>query len=336
MIFHAGALLSNALFLQGGYIGVDIFFVLSGFLITALLTKEYNHTSHINFRKFYFRRLLRLAPALLLLLSVYLILSLWLSDNEKIISNDIDALITLCYMSNWARAFSIHPPDFLAHTWSLSLEEQFYLLWPFILLLLLRFIKNRWHIVGLIFVFAVLAFALRIYLFHQGVSVHRLYNGLDTRADALMVGCALGVMVSSKLLNQHLQLILSKILLILSPLALANLAATAIYMKWTNAYMYQFGFFCVSLSAGVIILDILLNQHHRIYMFLNGKLIVWIGMISYGLYLWHFPIFKLWVYWGFHGLIAVISAFIVTFIISALSYYILERPILKYKSTHQT
>ncbi len=200
MAYHA-----RTPFLNGGFIGVDIFFVLSGFLITSLIINEYDSSASLNFKYFYMRRLLRLGPALILLLLVFVMLSMIFLSKDKAQSNIITAIISLFYMSNWARAFSIHPLDYLGHTWSLSIEEQFYILWPLTLLVMLRAFKNRWIIAIMTLSFALTSWILRIQLIQNGTTFNRLYNGLDTRADALMIGCALGVIISSDLLSNKIR-----------------------------------------------------------------------------------------------------------------------------------
>jgi len=122
--------------MDGGLVGVDMFFVLSGFLITNLLVKEYQKTDGINLRNFYIRRLLRLYPALLLMLITWDVIStLFIGNGLHVIGA---SLITLVYMTNWARAFGLYDMVILAHTWSLSIEEQFYIFWPLLLVLMLR------------------------------------------------------------------------------------------------------------------------------------------------------------------------------------------------------
>ena len=117
IIFHAGAP-----FLKGGGVGVDVFFVISGFLIKSLLTRERDRVGAINLRNFYMRRLLRLAPAFLLLIVVVCGAGLFFFSAQRLRDNFIDSLIAMFYMSNWARALDLHPPELLAHTWSLSIE----------------------------------------------------------------------------------------------------------------------------------------------------------------------------------------------------------------------
>ena len=117
MAYHA-----QTPFFRGGFIGVDIFFVLSGFLISSLLVSEFDRCNAVSLKNFYMRRLLRLAPALIGLLVIFCVASSLFLSAQKANSNYIDSLIALAYLSNWARALSIHPPDFLGHTWSLSIE----------------------------------------------------------------------------------------------------------------------------------------------------------------------------------------------------------------------
>ena len=112
MLFHA-----NLPVLHGGFIGVDIFFVLSGFLITSVLLKEYERTGRISLKSFYLRRVFRLLPALVLLLLTFMVFSVVYSDTETLWSHAIDTLIVLLSSANWARAFHIHPTDFLGHAW---------------------------------------------------------------------------------------------------------------------------------------------------------------------------------------------------------------------------
>ena len=132
--FHGGVP-----FMRGGFLGVDVFFVLSGFLITSLLYEEWRRTGAIRLRAFYMRRVLRLLPALILLLLALTIYAIWLPWPDQRARLRAEIAFTLLYVANWALAFRLVPDlGFLAHAWSLAIEEQFYLVWPLALLLLLR------------------------------------------------------------------------------------------------------------------------------------------------------------------------------------------------------
>jgi len=326
MVFHA---ISHIF--TGGFIGVDIFFVISGFLITALLIKEYDRYEHIGLKNFYFRRILRLGPALIFFLLVYSIASFWLFEHWKALSNVTDSLIALFYMSNWARAFDIHTPDFLGHTWSLSIEEQFYILWPLTLRFLLKKIPSRKTILILVSSVAFFSWMLRIILSINGTSVERLYNGLDTRADSLLMGCALGIAMSSNLISSNIQHKFSTILKYISPLAALILIIVIFTAKEGSMSYYYWLLFLVEVLAVILILNIFLARNSILSRIFSNKQLVWVGSISYGLYLWHYPIFR-WIGSYYHFSIVITIGTIATFIIATASYYLLEKPFLKLKN----
>lgn len=329
MVYHA-----STSYLQGGFIGVDIFFVLSGFLITFLIMNEYDASLSLNLKNFYIRRALRLAPALLTLLLVFSLYSIATLSKEKSESNLIDAIISLFYMSNWARAFSIHPPDYLGHTWSLSIEEQFYILWPVTLWGLLRCIHNRWTIAFIAFAIAVLSWLLRIYLIQNNASIDRLYNGLDTHADPLMIGCVLGIVLSSGLISEKLQISLSKYLPVLAYLAITGLFLASVNVAYTSLHMYYWAIFVIEVLTAILILYVFNSEDSLLKKLLSMKWLVWIGSISYGLYLWHYPIYRLMENLHYSSFEVITFGSFCTFLISIFSFYIIEKPILKLKSRY--
>ncbi len=329
MIFHAGFP-----FMRGGFIGVDIFFVLSGFLITLLLILEFDGRGRISLRNFYIRRVLRLGPALVCLLIVYCIVSTLVLDSEKLKSNYVDALIALFYLSNWARAFAIHPPDFLGHTWSLSIEEQFYLIWPVFLIFLLNKSIKRSHIAMITILIAMFSWFFRLYLLYNDTSPERLYNGLDVRADGLMLGCFIGILVGSGYFKDNFRMTLKKILTIIAPVSMICLFIFSIVCYWKNPVMFAFGYIMVEILAVVLILDAMFGQKTMMRKFLSMRWLVWTGSISYGLYLWHYPVFRLMRALGFNLNVIMTAGIGITFIIATISYYGMERPILKIKKRY--
>lgn len=330
MIFH-----TEVPFLKGGYIGVDIFFVLSGFLITTILIKEFDRANDVSLRNFYMRRVLRLAPALLFLLLVYSVLSVILLKPDQAKTNLIDSLIALFYAANWARAFNIHPPDFLGHTWSLSIEEQFYILWPVTLIFLLRRIKDRWHVAAVVAAIAVAAWGLRIYMTSQGYPVDRVYNGLDSRADALLVGCVLGVVLASNLIGPVGRARLTAHLRYIAPLSVLGLLGVAVSTEWFNPHMYYWLFFLIEVLTALILLALFVEREGRLGAILSSRWIVWTGSISYGLYLWHFPVYRTMVVSGFGSEIERLTVgILITFVFATLSYYFLERSFLQMKERY--
>ena len=326
MLFHA-----EVPGFVGGFIGVDIFFVLSGFLITTMLVREYEQYGSVSLKNFYARRVLRLAPALLLLLVTFCLYSFLFLDGARAKSNYIDAIISLGYLSNWARAFSVHPPDFLGHTWSLSIEEQFYILWPLILLSMLALLKSRKAVFAVTVALAVSSSLLRISLSFAGATVERLYNGLDTRADALMAGCALGLFLSLELAGKIGIGRFRKQIFIAALFSSLSLLLFVCNADWRNMNMYYFGFFAVEMFTAVLILEIVTNKGGAVALFLSKRWLVWIGSISYGLYLWHHPVFCIVRSMGYNRLTITIAGSVITFIIAVLSFYFLERPVLGFK-----
>lgn len=332
MVFH-----SDTPLLQGGFIGVDIFFVLSGFLITSLLVKEFDHCGSVSLRNFYARRVLRLAPALLTLLFLYCAASFLLLNATRAHSNYIDSAISLLYVSNWARAFSIHPPDFLGHTWSLSIEEQFYIAWPILLIALLRALPTRRSAVGVAVFIAFFVWMIRVYLHADGATPERLYNGLDTRADGLMMGSSLGIAFASGFFDRNSRKrVIAKILSLIAPASALGLLAFASctgQAVWRAPYMYHFGFVAIEILTVVVLADLMINQDSVIGRLLRARSLVWIGSISYGLYLWHYPIYRAMFALDFGGLAVVTAGSAITFVVASLSYYLMEAPVLRLKES---
>lgn len=333
MVFHATP---HALI--GGYIGVDIFFVLSGFLITTLLIREYDRSQTVNLKNFFMRRVLRLGPALLLLLLVFSCASLVFLTGENLKRFLIDAVITLFYVANWARALDIHPPDYLGHAWSLAIEEQFYLVWPIIFLVMVRYLKNRIHWLWLTLVLALSAWAWRWGLLVTGATPMRLYNGSDTRADTLMIGCALAIALSLNGVRQYMDTGARHWLAPLGFAAALCLLVIALYSNWEDPRMFKWGYFLVAASSAVIIADMMrpcrAGEEGYLRRVLSLPWLVWVGSISYGLYLWHFPVFRVLYAAAFSPVVVLALGSLVTFAIASASYILVERHFLRLKGRY--
>src|SRR6266576_5661642 len=184
---------------QGGFLGVDIFFVLSGFLITSLLLEEWTQNGRVSFRNFYIRRGLRLLPPLLLLIALCLIQVAVFPPPEGIAHGVKSVLVALCYLTNWMPN-AVYPP--LVHTWSLAIEEQFYIVWPVLLVFLLWIKIPHRGIVGLLLLLIVVIGIHRAMLCHELKDLERalIFGMLDARADALLVGCVAGILISRNLI----------------------------------------------------------------------------------------------------------------------------------------
>ncbi len=320
---------------RGGFIGVDVFFVLSGFLITTLLLQEWNQNGAINLKNFYARRALRLLPAVFTLSLVWL-LYISLFRPEHFTETFKAILFVLFYCANWAKAFGqgeLGWRDSLGHTWSLSVEEQFYLLWPALLVALLRLRLERRWILSLLVTGIAASAVTRASLWASGSSAMRLFNGLDTRADALLIGCTVGLLATYNLLPQTRGFLLTiKGLAIGSALLLAYLVFRA---NWSAGYMYLSGFTVVAGAAAIILIELLGSPSKLVLLILEAPLLVWVGRLSYGLYLWHLPLYRItvpvvthpeWTWYERLGL-----RFAVTFVVASLSFYLIEQPCLRLK-----
>jgi peptidoglycan/LPS O-acetylase OafA/YrhL len=284
--FHAGVAGFG-----GGLLGVDIFFVLSGYLITSLLVAEWTRTGHLSFLRFYERRARRLLPGLFLLLLLVAVYAHWYAETDTLSELRGDAFSTLAYVANWRFIFSgqsyfVHfgPPSPLLHTWSLAVEEQFYLIWPGVALLAMRWRGRR----GLAVVAGtgiVLSAILTVVLFRLGVSVSRLYYGTDVRTQELMVGALLALVAPSIVRRAG------------RGVALAG-GAAALLLLWAlhtvsgqGAFLYEGGFLLIATATAGVILLVMVRPRAVVSRVLATTVLGYIGRISYGLYLYHYPLF---------------------------------------------
>lgn len=307
----------------GAFIGVDIFFVLSGFLITVLLLQEHQRNQAINLKKFYLRRALRLLPALLLLLAVYLgyCFSVF-PDAATRIYHLQDAAMALFYAANWTRAFDLGRPYHLGHCWSLSIEEQFYALWPLLLLFLLRLSWRRRA--ALIALLLAASWGWRVWLLAQGASWARVYNGFDTRADMLLAGCLLAVLWNAGALQGWGRARFYPATL--TALSLAALGVIAFASRWQTAALYQWQYALVALATALLTLDLLARPRGIFARIFSLPPLVGLGAISYALYLWHYPLLH---YLGRQGLVGsalVWAGALLTLAFALFSWYAVEKP----------
>ena len=365
--FHTGL---NSV--PGGFYGVDSFFVLSGFLITSLLVKEWGSTGGIRLRRFWAGRARRLLPALFLLVAV---IGIVLAVVPRVLATPHvlgDALSTVFYVSNW---YSIHggvtyfslssQPSPLLHTWSLAIEEQFYLVWPLVVLAVLKFgtarrarraggrpvevlgggrmvlvppppvrrdtewtRRRRLHVLFAVACLGSLASAVLMVCLAPGGYTTRAYYGTDTRAQALLVGAAIAIGLT--LWREGSRRVwftrLASVLAIAGILGTAALWATT---TETSTFAFSGGFLVASLAAGAVVLGCAVAPRSLAVRLLELPPLPQWGRISYGVYLWYWPVLLVMtgqrLHWGVYPLF--LARVGITVAIAAISYDLVEMPV---------
>jgi peptidoglycan/LPS O-acetylase OafA/YrhL len=283
--------------LPGGLLGVDLFFVLSGYLITGLLLAEWAAGGRIDLARFWLRRARRLLPAVYVLLAALLAVAVLRLPDEAVRLRG-DAAAAFVYVMNWHQIVgeqsyfaAIGRPSLFQHLWSLAIEEQFYLVWPLLLLVLLRW--GRRLLLPVAIAGTIASTIWMAHLYHAGSDPSRVYYGTDTRAAALLVGALLaalgfprwwpaGSSRGGRLLLDGLGLV-----------ALAALVACARWLDPATPLLYRGGFLVVSLTAALLIAAVLQPGARLLPWLLAQRPLVAVGKRSYGLYLWHWPVIVL-------------------------------------------
>ena len=264
----------------GGYAGVDIFFVLSGFLITTLLVSEKSVSGSVGFGKFYARRALRLLPALYAVLVAFLLYTAWSGHSMAEAVKEVVAVVF--YVSNFAQVYELPRMirSGIGMTWSLAIEEQFYLIWPALLVFgILRFVRTRPAVLGTITAGIVASALIRVYLWNWTAHPYpAAYMRPDARADGLLIGALCAFlwrwdMVPTRWLS-HAAIV-----------SAAFLAFVALFVR-AEDFMFNGGFTLVSAAAGVVIVAIVLNVSPLVAAMEWAPMRL-IGKVSYGVYLWN-------------------------------------------------
>jgi peptidoglycan/LPS O-acetylase OafA/YrhL len=314
----------------GGGIGVDIFFTLSGFLITTLLLRERESTGRISLVKFWGRRLLRLMPALLLML--FLVDAAGLVIGSELWFNGLVATPSVVfYFANWVAVFGggSGALGVFAPLWSLSVEEQFYFAWPLIVMVCASFVRSR-RALGIVGALVTLAAIVNRLVLFDGTDRERPF-GTDFRVDVILAGALLAIFMQSggaeKLRRAtRIAVIPSVVFLlgicILVPDVHAYGDSTAIYLY------YAVGLPLIALATSCVVGFVATHQDGNMARALSVKPLEYLGQISYGMYLWHFPIMVLAVSALHLGPnLLFVGSLIGTVVVASLSWRLVERPL---------
>ena len=311
-------------FFSGGFIGVDIFFVTSGFLITSILLEEWHEHQRIDLGTFYLRRACRLLPALFVMVAVYVLVGVIFTSNGFGFVKD--ALWAVSYIANWSHIYN-HEHDFLEHSWSLSIEEQFYLLWPLCLILLIRRVRSQQGIFWVILTAAVLSTGLRLALQRSGSEITRLYMGLDTRADAILFGCATAFL--ARMARPQMNSWRLAVMQHASLAAAGGLVIIALSARYDGWNMVRYGYFAAALLTAVIIFYLPMHKGGALVAILNNGGLIQTGKISYGIYLWHYPILRmLQAHFGYDWLWTMLYGVPLSYLAALASCRLVEKPFL--------
>ena len=331
----------------GGFLGVDLFFVLSGFLITSLLVSEWRSTRGVSLSSFWLRRARRLLPALFLLLGAVAVYELVVAPDVQAHHVGSDGLWSVLYLANWhfiatgqsyIQQFLYTTPSPLRHLWSLSIEEQFYLVWPLVVVAIGALAKrgsgterrqNRQFHAGLLAFCAIVGVASCVRmmtLYTPNDDPSRVYYGTDTRAFVVLAGAVVGILtVGTPTVRRGARGA------VLAAGVVASLALGAMVLTLTtdSSFVYQGGYVLLALLMVAVLVAAAQPGRNALAALFRWKPLVGLGLISYGVYLWHWPI-GLWIDEGNTGLdgVALFSVRCAFTLAAALaSYYLVEMPI---------
>ncbi len=329
LFYHAGQ--SWAV---GGFLGVDTFFVLSGFLITTLLVTEWTNRGGIQLLAFWGRRARRLLPALFLVMVGIVVYAGVFAAPGELGRIRADSFASLGYVANWRFILSgqsyfdqFSQPSPLRHMWSLAIEEQFYLVWPLVVAGLLWWRRSLKVLLVACVVLIAASATLMAVLYQPGRDPSRVYYGTDTRAQSLLIGAVVGILVF-----MHGP-ILSRAARIAVRVAAVVGAGYTLWLFWrmserTDA-LYQGGFLLAALAVSAVIVSVIQPDRGVLGRFLSVPPLRWVGRISYGLYLWHWPVYLTITHTrtGLDGFSLLVVRIAVSVALAALSFYAVERPI---------
>ncbi len=318
----------------GGFLGVDVFFTLSGFLITTLLLEEWRANRRVSLRDFYVRRSLRLFPAVMALLAIYAVAALALGGPE-LTTRLRGVLYGITYTSNWAQAYGLaYPEQEIGYLWSLAIEEQFYLLWPAALILAVgvaRLTPRRLLVALVVVVVAVVGW--RVALTNGGAAGQRFYFGTDGHLDQLMMGAALAVWFVARPADKAAPLFMR----FAGWAGVAFLAWRLFDPRYFRWWYPTIGLAATGLAATAIIGCLVMQSSPTLRAVVNVRWLRAVGVLSYSLYLWHVPAIRLVERspLGRSRPLYLLGSVALSLLLASASYRFVERPFLRRRRAHE-
>ncbi len=333
-------------FMPGGFFGVDAFFVLSGYLITSLLLGEWRADGQISLPGFWARRARRLLPALGVMLLAVACYVRFFVPSGTYPELRLDSLSSLFYFANWHFIVggenyfaATGPPSPLLHTWTLSIEEQFYVVWPIVVLVVVRLTRSLAPLFVLCIAGALASATWAAAIFRPGVNETRVYFGTDTHAQCLLVGAALavglamwrsGAQTGTGGREGELSPRARRAVVALGLIGSAAVAASWLRLGYPDPFVFRGGTALVAVAVVAVIASVVLVPNGPVGRALAVRPLRFLGTVSYGMYLWHFPVDELAVTnarTGLNGWWLFAARTAVTVVLATVSYYAIERPI---------
>ena len=292
-LYHAGVG-----WMPGGFLGVDVFFVISGYLITSLLLGEYRRGGHIRLGQFWLRRARRLLPAVGVFIAATMVAAAILEPGRMDQLRG-DAIASLLYFANWHFILGhqsyfeqFQTPSLFRHLWSLSVEEQFYLFWPLVFAAGMTLFGRRRLLAGVL-AGALGSVALAWVLFHPGADASRVYYGTDTHAVGLLAGVALALVWSPlELRGRRVGPLVGPLLDAVGVLALGYVVLSFVHVHDYDLALYHGGYLWLALFTAIL-LACVAHPAARLGRLLGQPPLLWLGLRSYSFYLWHWPVLAL-------------------------------------------
>jgi peptidoglycan/LPS O-acetylase OafA/YrhL len=289
---------SGVAWMPGGFLGVDLFFVISGYLITSLLLREFRTGGAVHLGRFWLRRAKRLLPAVGVMIAVTMIVAA-IVEPDRIDALRGDALASLAYFANWHFIFSgqsyfeqFQRPSLFTHLWSLSVEEQFYLFWPLVFAAGMKLLGRGRLLLGVL-AGALGSVALAWILFNPGSDASRVYYGTDTHAVGLLAGVALALVWSPiELRRRRSGPLVGPILDAIGVLALGYVVLSFLHVHDYDLALYHGGYLWLAIVVAVL-LAVMAHPAARLGTLVGRAPVLWLGLRSYSFYLWHWPVLAL-------------------------------------------